>query len=44
VITWERGAGVQELPTYVGVHEISATASDVYIRSSGLGTHIMGPW
>jgi hypothetical protein len=32
------------LPTYAGVHEISATMTDVYIRSSNLGFHVMGPW
>ncbi|MDF1860342.1 MAG: sulfatase-like hydrolase/transferase [Verrucomicrobiales bacterium] len=42
--TWNRGAGVQALPTYAGVHEISYTATDVYIRTTGLGFHIMGPW
>ena len=44
VITWNRNAGVQGRPTYAGVNEISYTATDVYVRSTGLGTHIMGPW
>ena len=44
VTTWSRGAGVQTLPTYAGVHEISATANNLYVRSTGLGFHIMGPW
>lgn len=44
VTTWNRGAGVQALPTYAGVHEISYTATNVFIRSTGLGFHVMGPW
>lgn len=44
VTTWSRGQGTQALPTYAGVHEISYTATDVYIRSTNLGFHIMGPW
>ena len=44
VTTWSRGQGTQALPTYVGVNEVSFTATDVYVRSTGLGTHIMGPW
>ncbi|MFT6236027.1 MAG: arylsulfatase A-like enzyme [Lentimonas sp.] len=46
VTTWSHptnGTG-QALPTYAGVHEITYTTSDVYIRTSGLGFHIMGPW
>ena len=44
VTTWNRGAGVQAQPTYGGVSEVSYTATDVYVRSSGLGIHVMGPW
>ena len=44
VTTWNRGAGVQALPTYAGVHEISYTATNIFIRSTGLGFHVMGPW
>lgn len=44
VTVWNRGQGVQALPTYAGVNEISFTATDVYIRTTGLGFHIMGPW
>ena len=46
VTTWSHpnnGSG-QALPTYAGVHEIAHTDTDVYIRTSGLGFHIMGPW
>ena len=44
VTTWSRGNGTQTLPTYSGVHEVSYTATDVYIRSTGLPFHTMGPW
>jgi len=44
VTTWSRGAGVQSLPTYAGVSEVSYSASWVYIRTSGLASHTMGPW
>ncbi|MEM7145121.1 MAG: sulfatase-like hydrolase/transferase [Verrucomicrobiota bacterium] len=44
VTTWNRGAGVQDTPTYAGVHEISHTTDWVYIRSTNLASHIMGPW
>ena len=44
VTTWSRGQGTQSLPTYAGVSEISVTATDVYIRTTNLGFHIMGPW
>ena len=46
VTTWSHpnnGSG-QALPTYAGVHEIAFTETNVYIRTSGLGFHIMGPW
>lgn len=46
VTTWSHptnGSG-QALPTYAGVHEVAYTETDVYIRTTGLGFHIMGPW
>jgi len=42
--TWNRGQGTQASPTYSGVHEIHHDATWVYIRTSGLGFHPMGPW
>ena len=42
--TWSRGSGVQTSPTYAGVSEIVYSASWVYIRTTGLASHIMGPW
>ncbi len=44
VTTWSRGAGAQELPAYNGVQEVDSSADWVYVRSSGLGIHVMGPW
>ena len=44
--TWSHpsaGTGQTE-PVYAGVHEISYDADYVYVRSSGLGSHVMGPW
>ena len=43
-VTWSRGRGSQSSPTYAGVHEIHHDASWVYVRTSGLGFHVMGPW
>lgn len=42
--TWSRGQGVQANPTYAGVSEVSYSATFVYIRTTGLGSHLMGPW
>lgn len=44
ITTWSRGDGVQEDPTYAGVQEIAYTSEWVYIKTTGLGTHTMGPW
>ncbi len=42
--TWSRGSGVQSNPVYAGVHQVDYSASWAYIHTSGLGSHIMGPW
>ncbi len=42
--TWSRGTGTQTNPTYADVNEINYSASWVYIRTTGLASHIMGPW
>ena len=44
VTTWSRGTGVQSSPTYAGVHQVDYSTSWVYIHSTGLASHIMGPW
>jgi arylsulfatase A-like enzyme len=43
-ITWSRGSGVQASPTYAGVHQVDYSANWIYIHTTGLGSHIMGPW
>src|SRR3954454_3930699 len=42
--TWSRNSVSQTLPAYCGIQNIYSSASWVYIRSSGLGSHLMGPW
>ena len=44
VTTWTRGTTAQATPSYAGVIQVSSSANWVYLRSSGLGTHVMGPW
>ncbi len=42
--TWSRGAGSQTSPTYAGIHEIARTEDWIYIRTTNLASHVMGPW
>lgn len=42
--TWTNGTTSQALPAYCGVQEVDYSSSWIYIRSTGLGSHIMGPW
>jgi hypothetical protein len=44
VATWSRGNLSQSFPAYCGVYEISSSANWVYLRTTGLGSHVMGPW
>ena len=44
VTTWSRGTGVQSSPTYAGISKIVYSGNWVYLRSSGLASHLMGPW
>ncbi len=44
VTTWSTGSTTQVLPVYCGVQEIYSSSNWVYIRSSGLSSHVMGPW
>ena len=44
VTTWSTGNTSQVLPVYCGVQEVYSSSNWVYIRSSGLGSHVMGPW
>ena len=42
--TWSRGQGVQSSPVYAGISKVEYSANWIYIRTSGLAGHIMGPW
>jgi hypothetical protein len=42
--TWSRGQTSQTTPSYAGIIQVSSSASWVYLRTTGLGTHVMGPW
>ena len=42
--TWSRGTGVQSSPTYAGISKFVYSGNWVYIRTSGLASHLMGPW
>ncbi|MBI3882641.1 MAG: YHYH protein [Verrucomicrobia bacterium] len=42
--TWSNGQENQTLPAYRGVQEISYSSNWIYLRTTGLGQHIMGPW
>src|SRR5271163_3005954 len=42
--TWTNGTTMQTLPAYCGVQEIYSSSNWVYIRSTGLGSFVMGPW
>jgi YHYH protein len=44
VTVWSNGSQTQAQPAYVGVQEIYSSADWVYLRTTGLGSHIMGPW
>ena len=44
VSTWSRGAISQTLPAYCGVYEVSSSPTWIYVRTTGLGSHVMGPW
>ncbi len=43
-ITWSNGRNIQSQPAYCGVQAIYSSSNWVYIRSTGLGSQIMGPW
>ena len=43
-LTWSRGVGVQSSPVYAGVTQVQFSTNSVYLRTTGLGYHIMGPW
>jgi hypothetical protein len=42
-VIWSNGFS-QSTPVYAGVQEMYSSSNWVYVRASGLGSHIMGPW
>jgi hypothetical protein len=44
VTTWSNASFSQTLPAYSGIQEVDYSADWIYIHSTGLGFHIMGPW
>src|SRR5690348_16992967 len=42
--TWGNTSLKQTVPVYCGVQQILSSSNYVYIRTTGLGSHIMGPW
>ena len=44
VSTWSNGSQTQASPAYSGVQGIYSSADWVYLRTTGLGGHTMGPW
>lgn len=44
VTTWSRSAGTQSAPAYSDVQQVDYSTSWVYIHTTGLASHIMGPW
>src|SRR5262245_6481301 len=44
VSTWSRGTISQALPAYCSVYEVASSPTWAYVRTTGLGSHTMGPW
>ncbi|TAK97946.1 MAG: YHYH protein, partial [Verrucomicrobia bacterium] len=44
VTTWNNGTQNQASPAYAGVQAVYSSSSWVYLQTSGLGQHTMGPW
>jgi hypothetical protein len=42
--TWSNGRLSQTQPAFNGVQEIVSSANWIYVRSTGLGSQVMGPW
>src|SRR5258708_1934576 len=42
--TWSNGSQSQNSPAYSGVQEIDSSSNWLYIRSSGLPSHLIAPW
>ena len=44
VTTWTNGSLIQSLPAYAGVQEVDSSTNWIYLRTTGMGFHNMGPW
>src|SRR5438132_13684701 len=44
VATWTNGTYIESLPSYCGVQEVYSSTNWAYVRSTGLGSHVMGAW
>ena len=44
VTTWTNGSQVQSQPAYCGIQQIDYDTGWVYVTTTGLGSHTMGPW
>jgi hypothetical protein len=42
--TWSNGRQIQSQPAFNGVQEILSSSNWIYVRSTGLGSQVMGPW
>ena len=42
--TWGNSQLTQSLPAYCGVQQILTSSNYVYARTTGFGSHVMGPW
>src|SRR6266496_925483 len=42
--TWSNGSQTQSSPAYAGVQGVYSSSNWVYLQTSGLGQHTMGPW
>jgi hypothetical protein len=44
VTTWSNGTQSQSSPAYCGIQAVYSSPDWVYLRTTGLGSHTMGPW
>ena len=42
LLTWSNGSQTQSEPAYSGIQEVDYSADWIYLRSTGLGIHVMG--
>src|SRR5260221_10449780 len=41
---WSNGTQIQSSPAYAGVQQVYSSSNWVYLKTSGLAAHTMGPW